>query len=111
MTVLTTPEHRRALVHVNVRQAKLIGYRRLARRPPAVVLPVFADIVRSADNLFCYQRISNVGRVEQLIGDPDLQIGELFAVNSELGEQRVICLGDLAIYAYELSADELILGT
>jgi hypothetical protein len=87
------------LVNTDVIRARLIGFRRLARSPPALVLPVFVD--KSLSNLLLYQRIDDKGNVFVFVGDPDLKKRHL--ILHKAAETCYSLIDSSAICAYEVA--------
>ena len=68
---------KRSLTYNAAESGKLIGYVRLARDTPAVVLPVFVDADDDDDQFFLYQRINDAGEVSEFVADPDLTLEDI----------------------------------
>jgi tetratricopeptide (TPR) repeat protein len=92
------PTH--SLTKVDVRQAQLIGYRRLTRRPPGVLLPVFKPKTKELD-ILVYQKIGDGGCVSSFVGDPDLQLDNLIPISATPEDAPVLAVGEPVIHAYE----------
>jgi hypothetical protein len=99
-------EPKQSLIHLPLEAATLRGYRRLSLGPPSAVLPVFKDPNGDVDSLFLYQRVTNDAKVVEFIGDPDLRHEHVIPV--PIDKQIGKCVGEMAVYAYELDSDQVL---
>jgi hypothetical protein len=103
-------EPKRSLIAVDVRHAKLVGYRRLGRHAPAVVLPVFCSLDdKSSDPLLLYQRADQDGRISAFVGDPDLKLSDLILSSQRIDAIVVEALKPI-LYAYEVASEQIVVG-
>jgi hypothetical protein len=102
------PEPKRSLVAVHVRRGKLIGYRRLARQPPAVLLPVFWDADDFSNKLLLYQRTDDNDNVLSFICDPALTLRDIVFATED--DPVFVSVSSPSIHAYEVTEGDVIVS-
>jgi hypothetical protein len=97
------------LMPARAEEARVIGYRRVGRKPPAVVLPVFiAD--ESSDTLLLYQQGTSEGRIGRFIADPDLTESHVIRFANPIAETSSPSrVGEFMIHAYEYAEGKVII--
>jgi hypothetical protein len=97
------------LVIANAREAQLLGFRRLARLPPAVMLPVFHNTGEDGGVLL-YQSVDDRLHISTFIGDPDLRLEHLVPLSIGTEQPMTAHVGGIAIRAYELTSGNVLVG-
>jgi formylglycine-generating enzyme required for sulfatase activity len=101
---MATFNPRHSLRQTKTKTGTLLGFRRLVRQGPGVLLPVF----RAEDDLLLYQVIGDDGKILAFIEDPDLRPSNLLTPDNMKSAQRAMNIGDPIIRAFETALGDVI---
>lgn len=100
---------KRPLAVALTNNGKLVGYLRLARQTPAVVLPVFVDADEDDNALFLYQRVNEAGVVSEFVADPDLSLEHL-VLDETFDAPPIVSVGESPLHAYQINKHSFLAG-
>jgi hypothetical protein len=109
--MISTAQYRpqKPLITTRIAEANLFGFRRMARKPPAIVLPVFLPKVFCELHFLFYQQGNAEGYINNFVGDPDLK--EFHLIKADIAEAcRAVRIGEFMIHAYEFSEGKFVVA-
>jgi formylglycine-generating enzyme required for sulfatase activity len=99
---------RHSLRQTLTKTGTLLGFRRLVRQGPGVLLPVFRATDENGKDLLLYQVIGDDIKILAFIEDPDLRPSNLLTPDDLKSAQRPMTIGDPIIRAFETASSNVI---